>query len=167
MPDHTTHHEQLGEPTAGATATGDHATDPAPTTAAPNAPAVMTADTAAADNGVDTAVTAGDTDVPGAEIDAVTADDGAAAATPPNPAPDGRELSAPAPRSRRRRTTRNAGTPRRPTTPRETAPSAEHGRISVTAHDRVWAALRSHPGSTPAESCLQPPPWPARPSPNS
>jgi hypothetical protein len=141
MPDHPAHHDQPSEPTA---ATGDHATtDPAPTTTAdaPDTPAVTSADTPAA---------AGDTKVPGAGTDSVIAD-GDTAATPPNPAPDVKKPSAPAPRSGRRRTTRTAGTPRRPTTPREPAPSGEDGRVSVTAHDRVWAALRSHPGSTPAE----------------
>ena len=148
MSDNPTHDDQPTETTTSAATTSaadtteQATTDPAPTTAAaPDAPAGPTADTAA-----DTAATTG---APGADTDHATAEDDPAA-TPPSPEPEGRRPSAHTPRSRRRRSTRTAATPRRPATP-EAPPASAPGRVSATAHDRVWAALRSHPGSTPAE----------------
>ena len=143
MSDNPTHDDQPTETTTSAADTTEQATtDPAPTTtAAPDAPAGPTVDTAA-----DTAATTG---VQGADTDHETAE-GDTVATPPSPEPEGRQPSAQTPRSRRRRSTRTAATPRRPATPEAPLASAP-GRVSATAYDRVWAALRSHPGSTPAE----------------
>ncbi len=154
MPDDPTHQEQ---PNAATADTGDQATtDPAPTTAtAPDAPPDTTTDSPPNTVTDTTGDTVTDAKAPTGDT-ATATPRGDAAAAPPSPAPDGRQRSPRPARARRGRTTRTADTRRQTTTP-ETPPATSETpavaprRVSVTAHDRVWAALRSHPGSTSAE----------------